>query len=424
MSLTGHALQWGTIAVALLAAAAVVVLWARLARPGLLGVLLRISALMGVNVLLVFALLVTANRHYVFYSGWDDLLGVQPQVSEQFAGAQPQDRSSAAVSAVEAGTLHPTAPEGTTVSGYGGRVQQLQVTGASGVTGRVLVVLPRGYGDASNAGRTYPVLVALHGFPGTPEQWLTALDVRAALDSAAGSHQVLEPIVVVPDLAQPAGRDTECLNGPAGQPQVETWLSSDLPKAVEASYRARTSAAAWATMGFSMGGWCSAVLTMLHPQQFGAGIVMGGYFEYEPSSSYSPLTPGSAEAKAHDLVSIAASNPPAVSLFVSSSQDDPESWPTTKTFLAAAKAPLSATALIAKTGGHRSDVWAAQMPKALAWLGQTAAGFSPKTGSAQPAAQTSSPAAANQPAASAPSTATASKAAASRAASAAATSAG
>ncbi len=258
----------------------------------------------------------------------------------------------------------------------------MTVSGADGTSGRVLVVLPRGYHDASQAGRTYPVLVALHGFPGSPEQWLTALDVPGAIDTAADAGQLDAPIVVIPDLAQPAGRDTECLDGPAGQPQLETWLSSDLPKAVEASYRARTSPQAWAAMGFSMGGWCSAVLTMLHPQQYAAGIVMGGYFQYDPAD-YVPFPRDSAQAQQHDLVALAgSSSAPAVSMFVASSQDDPESWPTTKTFLAAAEAPLSVTSLVARTGGHRSDVWLAQMPKALQWLGSTAAGFAPEAGAA------------------------------------------
>jgi len=389
VSLTGAALQWATALAALLAGVALVVLWPRLGRPGLVSIGLRATSLVVVNLLVVLALLVSANKHYAFYSGWDDLLGGPANAAEDIAGAAPRDVTAAQAAAVRTGTTAPTAPEGSAVDGYGGRVQQMTVTG-DGTSGRVLVVLPRGYHDAAQAGRTYPVLVALHGFPGSPEQWLTALDVRAALDSAADAGQVEEPIVVIPDLAQPAGRDTECLDGLAGQPQLETWLSSDLPKAVEASYRARTSPQAWASMGFSMGGWCSAVLTMLHPQQYGAGIVMGGYFQYDPAD-YVPFPRGSAQAQQHDLVALAGSaSAPAVSMFVSSSQDDPESWPTTKTFLAAVEAPLSVTSLVAKTGGHRSDVWLAQMPKALQWLGSTAAGFAPESSGAPSSAAPSS----------------------------------
>ncbi len=381
MSLTGPVLQWGTVLAAVLAAAAVVVGWGRLARPGALAVLARSGALVGVNAVIVVALLVSANDHYVFYSGWDDLLGTGAPAALAVAGALPRatapgtGAAAATSAALLAGTTHPTAPEGTDVPGDGGRVQELQVHGPAGTSSSALVVLPPGHHDASASRTTYPVVVALHGYPGNPRQWLTALDVRPAIATAVAAHRLAEPIVVIPNLAVPARRDTECLDGPAGQPQVETWLAQDLPRAVEASYRVRTSPQAWAAMGFSMGGWCSAVLTMLHPQQYGAGIVMGGYFRYDPGS-YLPF-PASQQAQQHDLVALAASAPPAVSMFVASSQDDPESWPTTKPFLAAVRAPMSVTSLVSRTGGHRSDVWKAQMPQALTWLGATEPGFAP-----------------------------------------------
>ncbi|MBC3764090.1 alpha/beta hydrolase [Quadrisphaera oryzae] len=377
MSLTGSPLQYGSIAIAAVAFVVVIVLWGRLAKVNVVTVAVRAVALLGVNALVVFAMLVSANDYFAFYSGWDDLAGANADAVVATKGAARATETKAQENALLAGTTKPAAPQGTPVDGYDGRVQRLTVTGPSGTTGTVLVVLPRGYDDPSQASTTYPVLVALHGSPGSPKQWLTALDVRPAVDLVVKANQMAEPIVVLPDLGIPAGRDTECLDGPQGQPQVETWLSDALPKAVEASYRARTSPQAWAAMGFSMGGWCAAELTMLHPQQYGAGIVMGGYFRYEPGSGYVPFPKGSQEAQAHDLVAVAAKKPPAVSLFVASSQDDPESWPTTKAFLAAAKAPMSVTSLIAKTGGHRSDVWAGQMPQALVWLGKTAPGFAP-----------------------------------------------
>ncbi|MGQ7295530.1 alpha/beta hydrolase [Quadrisphaera sp. KR29] len=377
MSLTGSLVQWGSAALAVLASAAVVVLWRRLAGGGPAAVLARSAALLAVNLLVVLALLVWANDRFSFYSGWADLAGGSAGAGVLTPGTAPVALTAAQSAALAAGTTRPTAPEGEPVPGYGGRVQQLTVTGASGVNSTALVVLPRGYDDPSQAGTTYPVLVALHGFPGDPRQWLTALDVRPAVAQAVGAHQLDDPIVVIPDLGVPAGRDTECVDGPPGQPQLETWLSTDLPQAVEASYRARTSPQAWAAMGFSMGGWCAAELAVLHPQQYGAGIVMGGYFRYDPGSGYEAFGPGSPQAQAHDLVAVAAGDPPATSLFVASSRDDPESWPTTQAFLAAAKAPMSVTSLVARTGGHRSGVWAAQMPQALAWLGSTAPGFAP-----------------------------------------------
>lgn len=389
MGLTGDAVRWGTAALALVAAVAVVLGWSALARRGVLAVLARCAALAGVNALVLLAVLVSANDTFGFYSDYADLVGSTGALTTTHAGAaRPANpgwaatatgapRGPGTVGSVQHGLVPRTALDrGVPVPGRGGRVERLRVDGPSGTGGDVLVLLPPGYADPASARSTYPVVEAFHGYPGTPEQWLDAMDLQRSLDAAVASHALAPTVVVMPALQDPPGRDTECLDGPAGQPQVETWLTRDVVAAVESSYRVRGDRGSWATAGLSMGGWCAAVATVLHPQVYGAALVFGGYFRYDPGP-WQAFPRGSAADRTHDLVAAVGASAPPVAVWAMTSQSDPVSWPTTRAFAAAVRAPTSVTVESSAGGGHRMSAWAAQVVPALTWLGSTEAGFSP-----------------------------------------------
>ncbi len=61
-------------------------------------------------------------------------------------------------------------------------------------------------------------------------------------------------IMVIPQVNNPPDRDTECLNGPAGSPQSETWLTREMPQWIGDHFRVRTDRESWATGGYSFGG--------------------------------------------------------------------------------------------------------------------------------------------------------------------------
>jgi hypothetical protein len=68
----------------------------------------------------------------------------------------------------------------------GRRQYDFEVTGpVSHLTGKVVVHVPAGYSDPAQAGRRYPVTETFHGYPGTPEQWLDAMDLGTAVDTEA-----------------------------------------------------------------------------------------------------------------------------------------------------------------------------------------------------------------------------------------------
>ena len=115
---------------------------------------------------------------------------------------------------------------------------------------------------------------------------------------------------------------------------------------------------------------------MLHPQQYGAGVVMGGYFAPEFGANFVPFGPGSAAARRYDLVSLARSAPPPVALWIETSHSDSVSYPSTARLLAAARPPLSVRALVLSHAGHRLGLWIGELPQVLTWLGTNVSGFS------------------------------------------------
>lgn len=364
MELSGPVTVGVAVGVAGVALVAVVVFWRALARPGALGLLARSGSLVGVNLTVLVAVFVVVNSRFGLFSDWADLLGATGVTTT----------STTTTTTTAAGT-----PSGTAapqpVQGYDGRVLRARVDG-SGVSGDVLVVLPTGYGTTPAPAGGYPVVEALHGWPGTPGQWLDAMDLLPSLDGAVAAGKLAPSLVVVPDLEQPAGRDTECVDGGPGQPQVETWLAQDVPAWVQAHYPVARAATSWATAGLSMGGWCANALTMLHPDRFGAAISFGGYARLD-LGAWKPFAPSSPQGRRYDLVALARTAPPAVALWALSSRSDGLSWPTTSALAAAAHGPLAVTLVAQGAGGHRTSVWAGFVPQALTWLGATAAGFAP-----------------------------------------------
>ena len=320
---------------------------------------------------------VALNDQYGFYSSWSDLLGRSGAVDQASAGAAP-------ASALRA-TPRGTKPQADEVVAGGlattrpplpdpGRRQHFVVQGAlSGLVGHVEVLLPEGYQQRS--ARTYPVLYALPGYPATPSTWLDSTDLPSMLDQLSTQGTLASAVVVSPQLELPAGRDTECVDGGSGRPAVETFLAHDVPAFLEAHLHLRTDRTSWTTLGFSMGGWCAAMLTMRHPSTFGSALVLGGYFQPLFDPSYVPFGRSSAAFRGYDLETAAATDPPPVAMWVFTSKADGLSYPTTRRFLQAARPPLSVTSTVQLDSGHRISVWLDALPRALGWLAATVPGW-------------------------------------------------
>ncbi len=344
-------------------------------RRSVRGFVARLLTQLGVSAMALLVVGVALNNENGWYSDWGDLLGSGSSgVQQDTGGASAAKALQARPTGSGLGGLTPaTLPA---LPAPGQRVQTFQFTGPhSGLTGRVMVSLPRGYEDPANAGKTYPVIEAFHGYPGTPEVWMHGVNLVPSIDALAVQHLMNDAVVVAPQIEFPTGTDTECVNGGKGQPQVETWLSTDVPGKIASTLRVRTDRTSWAALGFSSGGWCAAMATMLHPDVFGAGIILGGYTSPEFGNSYRPFHRGGPAAKRYDLIALARSSPSPVALWLQTSKADGLSYGSSRALLKAARAPLAIQSRVELNAGHRMSVWADVVPEALTWLGATVSGF-------------------------------------------------
>jgi hypothetical protein len=248
---------------------------------------------------------------------------------------------------------------------------------ASGITAEVLVQLPADYFAPADRHRRYPVLETFQGYPGSVADFTDYMDIGRPIDALVQNRELSNLIVVSPQTEIPAGVDSECVNGVVDYPQVETWLSVDVPNWVLTNFRARPDRTSWATIGFSAGGWCAAEITLLNPDRYAATIVLGGYFEPWFSSDYVPIPRDNPALRKYNLIALAGRHPPPVAVWLETSRADSDSWPTSSAFIRAAHSPLAVVAVVLEYAGHRTSVWEAELPAALKWLGATEPGFRP-----------------------------------------------
>jgi S-formylglutathione hydrolase FrmB len=108
-----------------------------------------------------------------------------------------------------------------------------------------------------------PVLLLLHGQPGSPDDWLKGDRVQNLMNDFAAQHHGITPIVVMPDslgseLANPLCADTSLGN-------MDSYLSKDVPTAIHRQLRVDPDHRHWVVAGFSYGGTCALQLTTNHP---------------------------------------------------------------------------------------------------------------------------------------------------------------
>lgn len=379
MSLTGPVFLDGVVLLTIVAFLAVVAVWPRLTGPTGWHVLGRVGALGMVNVLVLLTAATQLNATYLFFSGWGDLRGALTGHVVQTSlhrGGQERRAADLAVGGRAAAVASHVSTLGKQIGANG--LAAYTVHGAqSGLTGTVLVQLPAGYSSPAAASERYPVIEAFHGYPSTPSNWVKIFHLGQWVDQAVAAHQLRAPLLVMPQIEIPRGVDTEGVNGPPGTPQVETWLTRDVPAWLGQHFRVEANRDAWATIGYSAGGYDAAMATLLHPAQYGAGIVMGGYFRPDFGPFYEPFAESSTQGRRYDLARQVAHRPPPVAMWMETSHADALSYTSSAHFLRVVRPPLAVHAVILRNAGHRDSVWIALLPEALRWLGQAVQGFSP-----------------------------------------------
>jgi len=378
VSLTGPFFATVVVLLTLAGFVALILIWPRLAGTGVRRILVRSGALLGVNALVLLTAAILLNGQFLFFADWGDLRGAlngSAATTNVVRGASAAQAASAVVPGSHAtapGTLPPL-PSGPI--GPNGVLTRTVTGPLSGITASVVVELPPGYTDPAQATVRYPVLETFQGYPAAPTQWIHSMNLSGVMDSAVRAHRMHPALIVSPQIEVPAGVDTECVNGTPGNAQLDTWLTRDVPDWVQRTFRVRPDRTAWAAIGLSAGGWCAAMSAMLHPAQYSAAIVMGGYFRPTFGPAYDPYPARSSLETHYDLVRLAAHQPPPVALWLETSHADPLSYSSSAALLHAAKPPTAVNATVLQHAGHRLSVWEGLLPTALTWLGANIPGF-------------------------------------------------
>jgi enterochelin esterase-like enzyme len=359
------------------AAAAVIILWGRLAAPRVVPVVGRVAALLVVNLLVLLTVGAAANDTFGFFADWTDLAGALQSTPSSAQSSRGGSASAAAQAPVPGARLPgssrslPPLPR----LPVGARDYTFTVPGAvSHVTGQVVVELPPGYTDPAQARRRYPVIETFHGYPGTPRQWLDSLALGQVAAQEAAARRMSPILVVAPQLEIPPGRDTECVDAGNGLPAMETWLTTDVPDWLARTFRVRLDRGSWATAGLSAGGWCAAMAALLHPARYGAAMIFGGYFAPSFSRTFVPFAGNGPQARRYDLTALVRQAPPPVAMWIETSHSDRVSYRSSTAFVRAVRAPLSVRLVEFAHAGHSILLWAGLVPDALQWL-ETIGGF-------------------------------------------------
>ncbi|WP_434594657.1 alpha/beta hydrolase [Streptomyces sp. A5-4] len=147
----------------------------------------------------------------------------------------------------------------------------------SGFTGKVWVWAPKQYFDPKYARSGFPVLIALPGGNGYPNNyWMgTDLKLQSSISKWSKAGKSLPFIVVMPVLNPDAENYYDGSDIPAGQPKMGTWMTDDVPEFVQANFRTFKSRDGWAFMGSSSGGFVGLKSVLKRPDRFKAVIASG-----------------------------------------------------------------------------------------------------------------------------------------------------
>ncbi|GHB00475.1 MULTISPECIES: alpha/beta hydrolase [Streptomyces] len=366
MGLTGTPVLVVAAALASGLFAATLLLWPRLAGRTARAVAGRTALLLSTQLALFVAAGLLANHSFLFYGSWADLLGREQElgtVTDHGAG------KGASGGVVRIGTVRPDAP-GAGRPASGGRIDEVVVSGrASGIDSRAYVYLPPEYFQQAHAGRTFPAVIVLTGYPGTAENLFKGLRYpRTAHERVrAGRAQPMVLVMLRPTVAPP--RDTECVDVRDG-PQAETFFAEDLPRAVSRTYRVGEHARNWGVIGNSTGGYCALKLGLHHPERFAASAGLSAYYRAAEDPTTGDLFHGDRAARRRaDLLWSLDHRPPAASSFlVTTSRQGEGNLRETREFIDRVRAPARVSSIVLDSGGHNFTTWRREIPPALEWM--------------------------------------------------------
>jgi hypothetical protein len=356
VSLTGTPLVSLLVIMAVGLPVVVVVAWRR-AKPGLIRVVLGFVGIVCCQALAVAAAGVVANNTYGFYNSWADLIGTPRQA--------PLALSNGLVAQ----------------NGSQGRIITLPVALPGPQHNQdmdVLVWVPKEYDQPSYHNLKFPVTMMLPGQPNTPQGVFTQFKFGAEATQAIERHLVKPFVAVFPPIMIDPPRDTECTDVRGG-PQAETWLASNVRRAVIRHLRVNPDGRQWSALGWSTGGFCAAKLMLRHRTLFQAAVGIGAYYDAETDHSTGNLFNGSAQLRNENsplwLVK-QPGNQNALLLIIVSKMDrdsyDGIFYADSKKMIEATRGHPGVSTIELPQGGHNYRVYRPTLPAALTWLEKNA----------------------------------------------------
>jgi enterochelin esterase-like enzyme len=327
VSIDGRGTTVSAVLIVLAITVLLAALWGRVRLPA------RIALVTAVVLSVTAAALLQVNRLTETYPSWGELAG---------STAAPPVR----------------------VAGPGqGRLVTFPVPGpVSGMSMPMTVYLPAAYFTPEGEKLRFPVIEALHGYPGTPESWIRRLDIAGHLDQEIAAGRMAPTVVLLPHQTPERLLDTECVNLVGGA-QAETYLTRDVPDWARAHLRVRTDRAAWALAGYSAGAFCAMNLALKHPDRYAAAAGLSGY--PDPGIKVGDRSEKSTNNITWRLRHLPQ---PAVALWIGWSGDDRSARDGSRKIVRLARAPLTVTTAVVPHGGHSHAVWREMEAPAFDWL--------------------------------------------------------
>lgn len=257
---------------------------------------------------------------------------------------------------------------------------------ASDITDDVWFWTPRGYSPTD--GKSYNVLVFLHGVPGAADGMVSSLDLGAQVQAAIDDGRLPPTIIVVPSLnADATQRSAPDCADVVGRAKVGTWIQEDVPKMVQATFSgARTDREGWALGGVSSGGYCAVWTTIMRSDVYSSAISMSGYDVPDVGGLSTP------ELRKQNTLSTLVDNQPhePINLWLLGAQDDPLDQGSITNLPPAVEGDDTVEVDRPVSGGHSWALWKEQTPVFLTWWSQRS-GVNPNGAAPPTAAPTPTP---------------------------------
>ncbi|MEU6418554.1 alpha/beta hydrolase [Streptomyces spiralis] len=347
MALTGAAFFTVLAVATVLTMIGTVALWSRVRGPGPLRWLVHGLMIVVCQLTAIAVVATWINNSYGLYASWADLLGTTSTSGNADAMPGPP---------VSRAQFNHGTRDGVLDTYFRGARSRL--------SGQVLVWTPPQYDEPAYRTKRFPVLLLMHGVPGSPQSWLEHGGMPGTFVDLMNERKV-HPFILVMPVIDPGSVDTDCSDLP--DRKVATWLAYDVPDLVRHKFRTLRGHSGWGVMGYSTGGYCAAKLPLQYPKVFGAGAAL----DPDPLTGDPSVLPDPAQRRANTPTELVAHSRARVSLFLSTSRQDRFSPPDAiERFLtASATSSVQVRTQLLPTGGHNYHTFAAGYPMAFHWLG-------------------------------------------------------